>query len=353
MQTKFSLVLALFVCCAYGLKPLSPMSFSKTGKSYDVTGVQNNECKGSNTFKEDAPGIVLAVDKYQNGCWTDGRYNHKDFSIQPGMVGSAKAYQISGYKTKAKNFQASKNTIWLSFPKQGAYKVYSLAKNTLQEIAAVTSPKANTFVKINNLLADAKPITLVVAPASTRLSAWPQLASGAEGAIVFQDSTFKVTARRWDVSVGQPHDPSKEFQRGPAYWGYRYGTAKYFFAVSNNGKEGVVWQDPKTSKIFLSWLTADFLSISHIPLPTKGLYEPVLQGAAGNGKGEVLFCAWGANTKCIHTALMCFFGMEGVGFMLASVYSKSLRSVSHILTPYQTTSMMCAGGIRNRGQWLR
>ena len=311
MQTKFSLVLALFVSCAYGLKPLSPMSFSKTGKSYAVSGAQNNECKGSNSFKEDAPGIVLAFDKYRHyGCFGDGRYNHKDFSIQPGMVASARAYQISGYKTKAKNFRASKNTIWLSFPKQGTYKIYSFAKNSLEEFASVTSPKANTFVKIKNLVADAKPITLVIAPASTRLSVWPLLASGTEGAIVFQDSTFKITARRWDVSVGQPHDPSKEFKYGPAYWGYRYGTAKYFFAVSNNGKEGVVWQDPKTSKIFLSWLTADFLKISHIALPTKGLYKPVLQGAAGNGKGEVLFCVWGANTKCIHTALMCCFRMK-------------------------------------------
>ena len=106
--------------------------------------------------------------------------------------------------------------------------------------------------------------------------------------IIWQDSSFKVTAHRWDVSVGQPYDPSVSFQRGPDYWGYRYGTQKYFFPVFNKDLEGVVWQDAATSKIFLTWLMADFMHARNIELPTNGISKPILAAAAGNGNGEVL-----------------------------------------------------------------
>ena len=288
MRTILALI-GLCVSCASALSPLTPFSFSSQGKRFDVPGNVNRECGdgAANNFKDDAPGIALALTEYQGNCWYDGRYNHKDFSIQPGQVESFRAYQISGPKSMAQNFQASKNTIWLSFDKAGPYKIYLLGKSgDLAEEATVTSPKAGTFVQ-TPLKADG-PKTLVIAPASTRVSVWPQLAAGVEGATVWQDSNFKITARRWDVSVGQPYNPSKSFQSGPDYWGYRYGTPKYFFPVSDNGKEGVVWQDETTSKIFLSWLTADFLSVSHIELPTNNVPKPILEAAAGNGKGEVL-----------------------------------------------------------------
>ena len=79
-------------------------------------------------------------------------------------------------------------------------------------------------------------------------------AAGAERAIVFQDSNFKITGHRWDVSEGQPFNPSIDFQKGPASGSYCYGDRKYFWPVKNNGKEGVVWQDPATLKVFLTWL---------------------------------------------------------------------------------------------------
>ena len=263
----------------------------------DVPGDTNRECNDVSTFKEDVPGLALAVDKQQGHCWYNGNYNNRDFSIQPGLVGSFRAYEISAPKTKAKKFAASDNTIWLSFEKAGSFNIYTLDKyGELQEQGNVTSAKADTFVKIP-VVVDA-PKTLVIAPSSMRATMWPQLAAGVEGAIVWQDSNFKITGHRWDVSVGQPFDPSKDGQVGLENGAYNYGSRKYFFPVSNNGQEGVVWQDPKTLKIFLSWLSGkDMAVLSNFELPTAGVSNPILNAAAGNGKGEVVASGLG----------MCFF----------------------------------------------
>ena len=112
------------------------------------------------------------------------------------------------------------------------------------------------------------------------------------------------------MSVGQPYDPSKGHQQGPASWGYST-TKKYFFSVSNNGQEGVVWQDQDTMKIFLSWLSGKDMSVvSNFELPTAGMSNPILNAAAGNDKGEVV--AWAGGWKC--AVLMCAF-VAGVGLL--------------------------------------
>ena len=74
---------------------------------------------------------------------------------------------------------------------------------------------------------------------------------------------------------------------GPQNFEYKYSTRKFFFPVFDDGQEGVVWQDQSTLKIFLTWLSKDFLSVANIELPTNGIREPLLEGAASNNKGEV------------------------------------------------------------------
>ena len=135
-------------------------------------------------------------------------------------------------------------------------------------------------------------------------STWPQLATGVEGAILYQDSSFKITARRWDISEGQPVDPSKDYQYSPGSFGNTFGHLKYFFPVSNNGQEGCVWQDINTRKIFLSWFSTDLLKVSNIELPTNGMSKPKLQAAAGNGKGEVCGRAERCGLCCVLSVLL-------------------------------------------------
>ena len=265
---------------------LSPFTFENKGELTRVSGTNNKETDDVSIFREDAPGIALALTVYKGSSWGDGRYNSMDFTIQSGLVGSFRAYKIDGPKTKFKQFQASQNTIWLSFEKAGDYKIYLLDDTgTLTEEGSITSPEGGKFIK-TNMLADSLK-TLVIAPASARVSNWPLVAPGVEFAVVWQDKDFTIKALRYDVSIGQPYNPSKNFLEGPSSWKYRYGTWKRFFPVFNSGIEGVVWQDKDSNKIFLSWLVDNFLSISHVELPTKSVVKPVLQAAAGNGKGEV------------------------------------------------------------------
>ena len=269
----------LCVSCASALSPLKPFSFASEGKAVRATGTVNQECTTASTFKSDAPYVALALTNSSDICWSASANN---FTVQPGKVGPFKAFQVSGPEPKFPFY-----AIWLSFDQKGSYKIYQLDDTgSLKELADVESQEAYKFVD-TKLYAEEKR-TLVVAPASVRVSQWPQLEDGVEGATVWQDSTFKITAHRWDVSVGQPYDPSVSFQKGPSDEGYNYGTSKYFFAVANNNSEGVVWQDTTTSKIFLTWLSDDLLRASHIELATNGISDPILAAAVGNGKGEVL-----------------------------------------------------------------
>ena len=104
-------LIGLYVSCALALSPIKSFSFSKNGDAVESPGNVNKECNDVATFKEDAPGIALALDKYGSRCWSDGRYNDKDYSVQSGKVESFVAYRISGPKTKATKFRGSKNTV--------------------------------------------------------------------------------------------------------------------------------------------------------------------------------------------------------------------------------------------------
>ena len=156
---------------AFTYSPQTSFAFSSKGNSVDVPGDTNRECNAVSSFKEDAPGIAMAVDKRQGHCWYGGNYNHRDFSIQPGLVGPFRAYKISAPKSKAKKFAASENTIWVSFDKAGSYKVYVLGESgDLHERGNVTTSKAGELAK-TTVVADADAgVILVVAPASVKLS---------------------------------------------------------------------------------------------------------------------------------------------------------------------------------------
>ena len=106
-----------FIClcfsCAFALSPLTPFTFHAKGSPVSLAGDANCEARGASSFKESAPGIALAVNKKQGHCWRGGGYNYRDFTIQPGLTGSYRAYQISAPKTKPKLFAASDN---IKFP---------------------------------------------------------------------------------------------------------------------------------------------------------------------------------------------------------------------------------------------
>ena len=157
---------------SFTYSPQTSFAFSSKGKPVDVAGDTNKECNGVSSFKEDAPGLAMAVDKQQGHCWSGGSYNHRDFSIQPGLVGPFRAYEISASKSKAQKFAASDNTIWVSSAKAGSYKIYVLGKSGhLHERGTVTISKSGELVK-TSVVADADAATiLVVAPASFTLSA--------------------------------------------------------------------------------------------------------------------------------------------------------------------------------------
>jgi len=62
---------------------------------------------------------------------------------------------------------------------------------------------------------------------------------------------------------------------------------KQFFIVYDYDNEGVVWQDPTTLSVFVTWFNKLSSDTVKLPNPTSSPY--VLEAAAGNNKGEIAF----------------------------------------------------------------
>ena len=192
-------LIGFYVSCGFALSPIEILSFAANGDSKATPGNANLECNDVSGFVADVPGIALAVDEYQSsttpGCFPDGRYNDLNFVIQPGVVKTFRAYRITGPANPATEFLASKTTIWLTFDSAGDYKIYRVTADGVVPAGAISATAANKWYK-TTLLASDQP-TFLVAPAAARVSGWPLLATGAEGATLFEDTNFVTTAYRW------------------------------------------------------------------------------------------------------------------------------------------------------------
>lgn len=291
----------VFVCLLSFVSALSPITkFTWTPSAsapVSVSGRDNTECKAQTLFTSAIEGLALAVDKQQNNCWTDAQYSNGDFTVQVGTVGAYSGWSVSGPATKATKFAASSNTIWLKFSTAATKNVYVFDGKKFALRGTLTTV-ANEYVK-TNLVADKAQI-IVAVDAGVVVSEWPQLAGGIEAGIVFENANFKIEGYRYDLSAnGQPFDPMNQtanlaFSTGPASGSYRYGTYKRFFSVTNGNIEGVVWQDATTYKVFVTWFAADLLSTTTTVLPFPGA-KPVLEAAAGDGKGSIAYMLVGQN----------------------------------------------------------
>lgn len=96
---------------------------------------------------EDCDGIVHDVDRigglalvsqfFQNGCYTDGRYNHAGYQVERGTLKSLdgrlaiEAYRVSGPARKATDFLTSKHILSIQIATAGDYTLVVLQKADL------------------------------------------------------------------------------------------------------------------------------------------------------------------------------------------------------------------------------
>lgn len=181
-------------------------------------------CKGTIGNKDRIGRLAIVSQFYQNGCYTDGTYNHKNYKVVRGEVsannktGKFDAYQIHPPGKKAKKFLGSKHGVFYKFPTREPYTVYVLENGSTRQVATVGAKKGmnQRHVKVGLVVSTlGGPVTYIFVPGKTSLSSFTRLAKGVEGARLRRTPWADVSKYRYRVG-GVPYDTVLDFKHGPA-----------------------------------------------------------------------------------------------------------------------------------------
>jgi hypothetical protein len=258
-------------------------------------------CNGTIGTADQIENFALAAVFYQNGCYTDGRYNHNDYPVDRGTVSASgggpgfAAYRIHEPRKKATQFLASKHAVYYRFPTVEDYTVYSFAGGSLSKVADVPAAAIVTttgFIPVTaaapiTVSETAGSVTYVFAPSTARVSSFTPLGPGVEGARVASTPLGDVLKYRYAVA-GTPFDSALDFSAGPGTHANIYSDRRRFFLVRRgNAGPGVVWQDQADLSLKLTWFGADRRSPVTVTLANPQAQG--LAGATGDDAGNV-FC---------------------------------------------------------------
>jgi len=251
-------------------------------------------------------GIVAAADQiglfglmsqfYQNGCYTDGRYNHNDFKVEHGtLVDSNRKFSLDAYTVyepthKASEFLASRHAVYYNFPTKTDYVVYRYSSGILSKIAEIpaTQITPNTFIPVAELQVSdlTDNVTYVFATTTQQISAFTPLGDGIEGARLRTTALGDVLQYSYQIK-GTPFDTRLDYNNGPDSHANIYSLTRQFFLVYDSGQLGIVWQDKATSKIYLTWLGQDLKSRNTVSLSNANDYD--LAAVAYDNNGHIYY----------------------------------------------------------------
>ncbi len=254
---------------------------SKTLPGLSTENLDGYNCTGK-LFDEDKIGnLALVALFYQNGCYTDGQYNHKNFKVEKGRVTDSKnefsfdAYQIYEPANKATKFLASKHCVSYKFADKQDYTIYQLEEGVIKKILEIPQSKINsegyTLIKELEVSTINGAAIYFFTPSNVRLSIYNQYSSTVEGAMVNNTSLAQVFKFRYQTNF-EPFDPEVN----------RYTNTRQYFLMTNLQKQvSLVWQDKETNSIQLTTFGGDFKSESTITLPNNAGSQ--LAAATGDG----------------------------------------------------------------------
>ncbi len=286
-----------FACNALSLPDLVNYSFVSQ-ETKNLPGLSTEAaCNGTITTDDQLGRLALASLFYFNGCYTDGRYNNNDYSVELGVVSDTgnqlqiEAYRIHEPARKATEFLGSQHGVYYRFPTQEDYTVYRFDGNTINKVVQVPAVQIDTsqFIKIDNLTVSniKNSATYLFVPSSQRLSAFTELAPGIEGARVNRTALGDVLKYRYTVN-GRPFDTKLDFNYGPNSFQNVYSLTRQFFLVSNsNGQPGMVWQDKEDASIQVTWLGSELSSQETLDLPFSA--DADLAAATADGDGNLYY----------------------------------------------------------------
>jgi len=253
-----------------------------------LPGNSKETAHNGSVLTEDVIGNLAVVSLYyQNACYTDGRYNNNNYSIEKGIISDVsaeiqwEAYKVFGPTHKATQFLASQHNIYFKFAAKVDYAVYVFENSVLKKVAEVMAADVNAdgFTKINgqtisNLKGD---ITYVFLSSKTNINGTSQGVSGLEGLKLNETILGDVYQINYTIP-GNPFDTRTNADNKNRHF--------FSFPIAG-GKTGVIWQDMVDLSIHQSIIESDVMKFQtfELPNPNRGY----LAAASGNEKCEAFY----------------------------------------------------------------
>jgi hypothetical protein len=259
----FSRIIALCITAASLISnqlsppPLQHYSFTST-ESKILPGKTADNKRNSISAELDQIGpLALVALKYQNGHWTDGRYNHNDFPVEIGtvqVVGQEQrfeAFRLGEPLQKASKFLGSRHTIYYRFQSKGRWVLYRLDDKGVSQVTTIVESEINPGQHTRIMGLGASTVkgsaTYFLAPEAMRVSNYPQLNPRVEATRLTNTPLGQMLVYRHAVDGVVPDARQRDSQ----------GMTRQFFMIKEATGPAVIWQDKKNLQIQLTRFSAD------------------------------------------------------------------------------------------------
>lgn len=251
-----------------------------------------SSCNGRVPADQTIANFTAISTFYQNSCYTDGRYNHRDFLFTAGQLqgsegNSYQAITVDPPKKKATNFLASHHVLAYQFQEPVSHYIYQYDRGNLSLIAEVASSDVKVGEWYNFQAIDLSKLgqatTFVIVPKNP-LSIYHTLNDRTLGAKI-TDTKWGGFEKRIIKVAGKPFDTVLDYTAGPADHENLYGTHRQFFFLSKSDKSAlIVYQDKTTGNIQFVELDHQLKAVNEMAV-TKT--KEVLAAAAIDDQNQV------------------------------------------------------------------
>ena len=259
---------------------------------------------------------------YQNGYYTDGRYNHNNYKVEQGLVKNGStgkkypAYRVFEPANKSENFVASQHIVCYKFTTKQDYTIYELIGKTIKVAAQVEQQQITTgkFTKIEELSASTivGNRTWIFVPTNEHFGTFSKLNATTEAAEITKTDFLRVNQYRYQTNFSAAIGTNQ----------YAEGYNRNLHAFNLYGKPTLLWQDSKTRKILLSSVSADYKTITHKEIAIK---DDLLLVAASDDLGNFYLATTQANQKNL-----TLYKLNKSGKVITSVKQNCERSALNV-----------------------
>jgi len=244
------------------LPDIQRYTFTATESKILPGKTQEIKFDGTGSDQDRIGRLALAALKYQNNYWVDGRYNHNNFPVELGSVSVTgqeqrfEAFRLGEPLNKATKFLGSQHTIYYQFPSKSRWVIYRLEDNGVTQVTTIAESEITPGQHTRIIGLSASKIkgsaTYFIAPATARISNYPQLNNSVEAAKLADTPLGELFIYRHG-SDGTMPDPSRQDSRS---------MTRQFFIIKETSGPGIIWQDKKSLEIRLTRFNTDLRNSS-------------------------------------------------------------------------------------------